>query len=481
MGNRFSSWVWSVAPLRFLRYPLTSRRSLETRMSQQDSGRSFSVHRTGERASSSVATAERIQRRPIEVEPQGDDIEPPEGFIAPEPRLFRVRNDHFMDFFTGALASLVRGGSGAFVTGYRLRIRDNAQAPARSSYETGDRYGTTTSTTSSERDVGAQMLERLYARIEESSAFLPASRPAAGTLKLYEFEACPFCRKVREAMSALDLDVLMFPCPKGGERYRPFVQQRGGKAQFPFLIDENTGFEGYESDAIIQYLFKTYGDGRVPLPLALGPVTNVSAGMATMMRAGRGMRKAGPCAVPRYALELWAYEASPFSKLVRERLVEYELPYVLHNAARGSVNREVLRNLTGRVQVPYLIDPNTGISMFESAEILDYLDMTYGPNSKNVGKRRNRSSSTGLSSSAPHQQTKATGTASAAMGVDASAAATATGAAATAVASTGSSSTASESKPTNLNPDITPKDEKLEAYCSDPQNVDSDECRVYDD
>jgi len=236
MGNRFSSWVWSVAPLRFLRYPLTSRRSLETRMSQQDSGRSFSVHRTGERASSSVGTAERIQRRPIEVEPQCDDIEPPEGFIAPEPRLFRVRNDHFMDFFTGALASLVRGGSGAFVTGYRLRIRDNAQAPARSSYETGDRYGTTTSTTSSERDVGAQMLERLYARIEESSAFLPASRPAAGTLKLYEFEACPFCRKVREAMSALDLDVLMFPCPKGGERYRPFVLFGKMKATFFALV-----------------------------------------------------------------------------------------------------------------------------------------------------------------------------------------------------------------------------------------------------
>ena len=33
-------------------------------------------------------------------------------------------------------------------------------------------------------------------------------RPAK-TLELYEFEACPFCRKVREALSVLDLDALV--------------------------------------------------------------------------------------------------------------------------------------------------------------------------------------------------------------------------------------------------------------------------------
>jgi glutathione S-transferase len=466
MGNQISKWFWLKTPLRRLYLP-----SLSTRMTQQEGARSGSSRNFSSGAGAGAGSSSAFQRRPIEVEPHGDDIVAPEGFVAPEPRLFRVRNDHFADFVTGALSSLVRGGSGAFVTGYRVRMRTEGPSSQRSSSKSGEPQEAGANAMERERDIGTAMLDRLYSRIEESSSFLPATRPAAGTLKLYEFEACPFCRKVREAMSALDLDVLMFPCPKGGERYRPFVQQRGGKAQFPFFIDENTGFEGYESDAIIQYLFKTYGDGRVPLPLAFGPATNFSAGIASLMRSGRGARKAGPCAVPRYALELWAYEASPFSKIVRERLVEYELPYLYHNAARGSLNREVLRNLTGRVQLPYLIDPNTGISMFESAEILDYLDMTYGPNSENTRKRQSRVSSEGK---------YATGRSGAERGREAATPATAASTVA-AVATSASTTVAAATKPTNLNPEINPTDEKLEAYCADPRNVDADECRVYDD
>ena len=70
-------------------------------------------------------------------------------------------------------------------------------------------------------------------------------------LQLYEFEACPFCRKVREALSVLDLDADVRPCPKRGPRFRAEVQRRGGKAQFPWLVDPNAGIEMYESDAIV--------------------------------------------------------------------------------------------------------------------------------------------------------------------------------------------------------------------------------------
>ena len=35
--------------------------------------------------------------------------------------------------------------------------------------------------------------------------------------------------------------------------------ERGGKAQFPYLVDPNTGVEMYESLDIIDYLFETYG------------------------------------------------------------------------------------------------------------------------------------------------------------------------------------------------------------------------------
>ncbi len=52
---------------------------------------------------------------------------------------------------------------------------------------------------------------------------------------------CPFCRKVREAITLLDLDVLIWPCPKDGPTYRPKAVQMSGKSQFPFLVDPNNG------------------------------------------------------------------------------------------------------------------------------------------------------------------------------------------------------------------------------------------------
>src|SRR5262245_50014227 len=88
----------------------------------------------------------------------------------------------------------------------------------------------------------------------------PGRRPQKA-LELYEFEGCPFCRKVREALSILDLEAMVYPCPKGGRRFRDAVQRRGGRLQFPWLVDPNTGHELYESDDIVRHLFTTYGDG----------------------------------------------------------------------------------------------------------------------------------------------------------------------------------------------------------------------------
>lgn|GEM_PF-2809240 len=41
-------------------------------------------------------------------------------------------------------------------------------------------------------------------------------------------------------------------------------------------------------------------------------------------------------------------------------------------------NRRSLQERGGRMQVPYLVDPNTGTAMYESAEIQRYLAATYG-------------------------------------------------------------------------------------------------------
>ena len=196
------------------------------------------------------------------------------------------------------------------------------------------------------------------------------------TLELYAFEACPFCRKVREALSILDLEAMVHPCPKGGPLYREAVKQRGGKAQFPYLVDPNTGTEMYESDDIIRTLFDRYGNGSPPLALSLGPITNITASLASLMRPMSGLRYE-PARTPDRFLELYSFEASPFCRLVREKLCSLELPYRLHNVAKGSEAREAFVARSGRMMVPYLVDPNTDTALFESADIVRYLEETY--------------------------------------------------------------------------------------------------------
>mgnify|MGYP001263456559 FL=1 len=201
------------------------------------------------------------------------------------------------------------------------------------------------------------------------------ARPAQ-PLVLYEFEACPYCRKVREALSALDLDVLVYPCPRGGPRFREQVRVRGGKAQFPYLVDPNTERALYESDDIVRYLYATYGAGPVPRGLTLGPLTDVSSMIASAWRMGAGSRYR-PARPPALPLELWSFEASPYCRLAREALSSLELPYLLHNVAKGSAQRAAFVARAGKMQVPYLVDPNTGAAMFESADIVRYLESTY--------------------------------------------------------------------------------------------------------
>jgi len=201
----------------------------------------------------------------------------------------------------------------------------------------------------------------------------PAPRRPEKLLELYEFEACPFCRRVREALSYFDFDAMIYPCPRGGTRYRPKVVELGGKAMFPYLLDPNTGKSLYESADIVAYLHQTHD---APTPLWLGPLSLASSGLASGLRASHG-RAARPSRAPGKPLELWSFEASPYCRLVREALCELELPYVLHNVARGSARREAFVARSGKMMVPYLADPNTGREMFESVDIVRYLDATY--------------------------------------------------------------------------------------------------------
>lgn len=275
-------------------------------------------------------------------------------YNGPEPRKFYVAPSNYLNLATAGAQFAVRLGSGAFVDGYVAKIDTQAK-------NDGTKYS---------------ILRVGSVSVQENGKGL--RKQPARSIELYEFEGCPFCRKVREAVSILDIDVLMRPCPRGSPINRMQAKKIGGKSQFPYMVDPNTGVAMYESDKIIKYLFETYSDGEVPSCLTGGLSTTIACGIALMPRLGRGSKyvesKVKKDTKP---IEFWGYEASPFCKIVREKLVELEIPHIIKTCARGSPKRNELFQKTGSFQVPFISDPNTDTNMFESAEIIQYLDSTY--------------------------------------------------------------------------------------------------------
>ena len=216
-------------------------------------------------------------------------------------------------------------------------------------------------------------------------------------LHLYDMEGCPFCRLVREVLTELDLDAVIYPCPKGGDRFRNRAMEIGGKTQFPLLVDPNRQVALYESRAIVEYLYEHYGPGKAAARRRIGTRQTLRAMIASASRLGGGSF-ARPSHRPERLLELYSFESSPYSRPVRELLCELEIAYVVRNCGKGSKedyllpvvrerfysgyqpvtrNRKTLLAQTGRVAVPYLVDPNENRALYESRAILDYLKQQY--------------------------------------------------------------------------------------------------------
>ena len=165
-------------------------------------------------------------------------------------------------------------------------------------------------------------------------------------------------------------------------------------------------------------------------------MTSTLAAIARGLPCGARRPDARPDNEAMKPLEMWGYETSPFVRPVRETLCALTLPHVVvpcarrrvatsrrdcrpwtassknlsrviaatsrlprtsspsrhrrHVAtpphvvaatrspqARGSANRDRMVRETGRFQVPFLRDPNTGVELFESAAIVAYLDEVY--------------------------------------------------------------------------------------------------------
>ena len=80
-------------------------------------------------------------------------------------------------------------------------------------------------------------------------------------LVLYELEGCPYCAKVTRKLDELGLEYESRMVPRAHSE-RTEVEEVSGQTGVPVLVDEEHGVEGMpESDDIVAYLERTYGDG----------------------------------------------------------------------------------------------------------------------------------------------------------------------------------------------------------------------------
>jgi len=191
---------------------------------------------------------------------------------------------------------------------------------------------------------------------------------------------------VRDAITHLDLEVEMRPCPGAGHAPPNYFGDEHlrlhGRRTVPFLIDEGEGVGLFESEEIVSHLYDKYGTGAATAPFALrGVFALVSSGIAAIIRgmpADKLQIDARADTHRMRPLTLYGYEGSPFVHPVREKLCALGLPHIIVPCGRGSAHRARLAERTGRqFQVPHLVDPNTGIELSESIDIRMYLDYTY--------------------------------------------------------------------------------------------------------
>ncbi len=71
-------------------------------------------------------------------------------------------------------------------------------------------------------------------------------------------------------------------------------------------------------------------------------------------------------------LKLYTYPSCPYCARVRSAFAGMELKYEEINAERGTPGSEELVRLGGKQQVPFLVDEEAGVNMYESSDIIAY-------------------------------------------------------------------------------------------------------------
>jgi len=77
-------------------------------------------------------------------------------------------------------------------------------------------------------------------------------------------------------------------------------------------------------------------------------------------------------------LTLYRLQACPFCERVVRLLETYDLAYRSRFVEPMHSDRDVVKRISGKRTVPALVDGNTGATLTESANIVSYLETTYG-------------------------------------------------------------------------------------------------------
>lgn len=211
-------------------------------------------------------------------------------------------------------------------------------------------------------------------------------------LKLYDIENSRACRSVRERITELDLGVeKVVPATANSRAILDpnFVDSLPSGQDVPCIVASLPGGKEQTISGepeIINFLNDCFGvhdskgkesslmEEAVEILLTAGSYT------AGVLRSGRGclvspvVTASSRVKRPKEPLILYSYEGNQFCRLVREVLTELDIVYELRSAGKKSPRRDELAQITGgSTQCPYLVDPNTGKSMPESADIISYL------------------------------------------------------------------------------------------------------------
>jgi glutathione S-transferase len=78
------------------------------------------------------------------------------------------------------------------------------------------------------------------------------------------------------------------------------------------------------------------------------------------------------------AITLYRLQACPYCERVVTKLDEYGLDYQSKFVEPMHSDRDVVKRISGKRTVPAIVDENTGLTMSESGNIVEYLEKTYG-------------------------------------------------------------------------------------------------------